>query len=216
MEIPRQLITLWAGLRRPLEPGCPGRRTALAHADPDRPGTLAAIASTRRSIAVPGGEATTPIVITDDNLAELGDGAVTDRHDLHHRRVRRCHSRTRRIQRLARNGAKRSSPRASAIARLEARRDADVRNSTVSSGASSTAEPSTGSPRPKQTAGNRRRHRECEGTALHHHPRSEKGGSAAGMVQLILNFEFLDFEFSSQGFDIRPRCDVRCHSKLRT
>ena len=75
MEIPRQLITLWAVMvvfwnpvARAVEPPSP---TPVPRA-----GTLASLASTRSLARSPEADLSTPIVITDDNLAELADGAV--------------------------------------------------------------------------------------------------------------------------------------------
>ncbi len=75
METPRQLIVLWAvsvvfwnPVARAVEPP--------SAAPTPQPGTLASVASTRSLTRGPGADVSTPIIITDDNLAELADGAV--------------------------------------------------------------------------------------------------------------------------------------------
>jgi len=75
MEITRQLIALWAvvviswnPVARAVEPPSP--------TPAPRPGTLASVALTRSLIRCPGTDPSSPIVITDDNLAELAEGAV--------------------------------------------------------------------------------------------------------------------------------------------
>ncbi len=75
MEIPRQLTILgcvfglgWTSVLPATEP--PGPRPT------PKPGTLAAVASSRSLIRAPELDETGVIVITDDNLAQLGRGAA--------------------------------------------------------------------------------------------------------------------------------------------
>ncbi len=71
MEIPRQIITIWAVMVVVWNPVARAADPPQPTPTP-RPGTLAALAKST-SLTRDG---TTPIVITDDNLAELSNGAV--------------------------------------------------------------------------------------------------------------------------------------------
>jgi hypothetical protein len=75
MEIPRHIITLGVVLRL-ISSATASASDSPAPAPTPRPGTLAAVAIVRPLNRASGADASTPIVITNDNLEKLGDGAA--------------------------------------------------------------------------------------------------------------------------------------------
>ncbi len=168
-----------------------------------RPGTLAAIAISRQLHRGPGLDGTGVIVITDDNLSTLGQGAAltvmtsTIADPVDFEIGDQVDPKTREKWR------RKVMAESSAIAKLEASREAVVAelNRLERGKLDGRTLDRIAKAESKLQAIDAEIVREKAQLSANHSP-SEKGGCAAGMVQVDINYEFsiMNFEFSSQDF----------------